>query len=353
MSYKIKMNKEDFYEISDKILVNNLTIDEYYVTFEIENGSYKILKNYDYDFNVIESLKGKINRLYNKYFLLCIGILITVAILFINSYRVNDICFNRDTPINNEIENTIKKSYKKILCFNFINIDFFQLSNDLSRCYFEYPSINVIKKNNNIYVNISEVIEIEDKVILNKGNLLSNKISVIDNFFIYEGKSNIYKNKVVQKGDVLIEGSNARGIVLGYTFNRIEITIPKEEKKYVQTGNKIEFNQINLFDYSYDINKKAQFDKFDKEIDEIFNLFDFFIIKKIVEFEKSAIINTYTLKEGQKLAENKIINDFNLEFELEMEKIVSITNILAIENEDSYDYIFIVKAYESLGIYEE
>ena len=85
------MNKEDFYEISDKILVNNLTIDEYYVTFEIENGSYKILKNYDYDFNVIESLKGKINRLYNKYFLLCIGILITVAILFINSYRVNDI----------------------------------------------------------------------------------------------------------------------------------------------------------------------------------------------------------------------------------------------------------------------
>ena len=59
------------------------------------------------------------------------------------------------------------------------------------------------------------------------------------------------------------------------------------------------------------------------------------------------------MTEGLKEAENRIKRDFLNNASNELEEILSITCLTSIELEDSYEYCFIVKSYESFGIYKE
>ena len=44
MNYKIKMSKNDFFKINNKLLASNLEIEDDDVIFEVEAGSFNILK---------------------------------------------------------------------------------------------------------------------------------------------------------------------------------------------------------------------------------------------------------------------------------------------------------------------
>ena len=107
------MNKDDYFKISNKIISSNLSINDEEVTFEIEGGSYNILKRTNYEFKVMESLKSKILRFFSRYGLLITGVMLLLSILYMNIYRVNRIEFNRDTPINADIEYRLKSSFKR------------------------------------------------------------------------------------------------------------------------------------------------------------------------------------------------------------------------------------------------
>lgn len=64
MVYKIRMKKEDYFKMNNKIISSNLTIEGDDVLFEIEGGSYNILKRTNYDYKVIESLQSKLIRFF-------------------------------------------------------------------------------------------------------------------------------------------------------------------------------------------------------------------------------------------------------------------------------------------------
>ena len=140
---------------------------------------------------------------------------------------------------------------------------------------------------------------------------------------------------------------------MGTAYEKVSINIPKEEKVYEFTNRTYEYFNVSIANYNFNINKKEDFQLYDQEKEEKFNLFDFFIIKKIVENEKSAIIKAYTISEGLEIAKQNIESSFYHNATNDLEKIISITNITAIENEDSYEYCFIVKSYESFGKYKE
>lgn len=353
MVYKIKMNKNDFLKVNNQILANNLEIVDNDIFFEVESGSYNILKKTNYEFKVIESISNKTKRLVRDYGLIIFGFLFLFSILYINSYRVSEIVFNRETPINDDIEKNLKDSFKTLLCFDFTDMDFYDYSRELCKSYFEYPYIKVEHKNNKVYVYIAEINEVTEIEKLNNGSLVSSKTGIVENYYVYSGVNNVYKNMFVKEGDVLIEGASAKGIVMGTTYERINISIPKEETIYEYSDISSEYYSICFGNYDFNISKNMNFSMYDQKKEEIFNLFDFFIIKKIVENEKSAIIKTYTLNEGLELAKNNIENVFYQNCTNDLEKIISITNIKAIEKEDSYEYSFIVKSYESFGIYKE
>ncbi|MDE5546968.1 MAG: sporulation protein YqfD [Anaeroplasmataceae bacterium] len=351
MIYKIKMNKDDYFRISNKIISSNLVINDDEVTFEIEGGSFNILKRTNYEFKIIESMKSKVLRFFSRYGLLITGILFLFSILYMNIYRVKKIEFNRETPINHEIEYRIKSSYKKLLCFDFCSLNYKEFSRDMQKTYFEYPFINVSCKNNVISVYIANVDEanytIDTPVI---GDIVAKKDGVVDVFYVYSGKSMVSKNKYVREGDLLIEGNNSvRGLVMATTYDKMEIEIMKKINLEQVTDETSSYYDLSLFNMNFSIGKKKSYDLFDKEESSVFNLFDFFSLKKIAETKKNAIIKTYSIDTALEEAKKRIEEDFDTHISNSLEKIIAITNTKTVETEDSYTFTFIVKKYESIG----
>ncbi|MDE5856587.1 MAG: sporulation protein YqfD, partial [Anaeroplasmataceae bacterium] len=296
MIYKIKMQKDDYFKISNKIISSNLIINDDEVTFEIEGGSFNILKRTNYEFKVIESMRSKILRFFSRYGLLVTGVLFLLSILYMNLYRVKTIEFNRETPINNEIEYRIKSSYKRLLCFDFCSLNYKEFSKDMQKTYFEYPFINVSCKNNVISVYIANVDEANYTVDTPlAGDIVAKKDGVVDVFYVYSGKSMVSKNKYVKEGDLLIEGNNGvRGLVMATTYDKMEIEVLKEIKQEQLTEEKSSYYDVSLFNMNFSLGKKESYDLYDKEESSVFNLFDFFSLKKIAETKKNAIIKTYS-----------------------------------------------------------
>lgn len=352
MVYKIKMNKDDYFKISNKIISSNLVINDDEVTFEIEGGSYNILKRTNYEFKVIENLKSKILRFFSRYGLLITGVLFLLSLLYMNIYRVQRIEFNRETPINQEIEYRIKSSYKRLLCFDFCSLNYKEFSKIMQKTYFEYPFIDVSCKNNIISVYIANIDEANYKVDSPiNGNIIAKKDGIVDVFYVYNGKSMVSKNKYVRQGDLLIEGnSSVRGLVMATTYDKMEIEIPKEVTEEQLTNEKSNYYDLSLFNMNFSLGKKSTYEDFFKEEALVFNLFDFFSLKKIAETKKNAIIKAYSKEEALVEAKKEIEEDFKIHQIFSLEKIIAITNTKAQETDDSYLFTFIVKKSESIGM---
>ncbi|MDE6656626.1 MAG: sporulation protein YqfD [Anaeroplasmataceae bacterium] len=353
MIYKIKMNKDDYFKISNKIISSNLIINDDEVTFEIEGGSYNILKRTNYEFKIIESIRSKIYRFFSRYGLLVTGVLFLLSILYMNIYRVKTIEFNRETPINKDIEYRLKSSYKRLLCFDFCSINYKEFSKDMQKTYFEYPFINVSCKNNVISVYIANVDEanytVEAPLV---GNIVAKKDGVVDVFYVYNGKSMVSKNKYVREGELLIEGNDSvRGLVLATTYDKMEIEVQKKISQEQLTEEQTSYYDLSLFNMNFSLGRKTFYELYDKEENLVFNLFDFFSLKKIAETKKNAIIKTYSKDTALELAKKRIEEDFSAHQSNSLEKIIAIANTKVEETDDSYTFTFIVKKYESIGAF--
>lgn len=348
------MNKDDYFKISNKIISSNLVINDNEVTFEIEGGSYNILKRTSYEYKVIESLYSKIYKFLSRYGLLITGILFLLSLLYMNTYRIKRIEFNRQTPINDEIEYRIKSSYKRLLFFDFCNINYQDFTNTMQKTYFEYPYINVYKRNNIIHVYIADIDEQYNADVALEGNIIAKKDGIVDSFYVYAGKGRVSKNKYVKAGDILIEGNmTSKGLILATTYDKINIQIAKKIDLYEITNERQVYYNLSLFNMSFNLAKKEVYEESISTEGLIFNMFDFFSLKKIEETKKNAIIKTYDEKSALEEAIKKIQNDFLNHQSNSLEKIIGITNTRILEDENSYYFTFIVKKYESIGAYEK
>lgn len=362
MLYKIKMKSDVFFKINNKLKTNNLEITLDYVIFELDINNYKILKNSNYKYELIDSLYNKTNLLIQKYYLIGIGILFVFSILYIDSYRVDDIVFNNDTPINNEIEEIISSKFRKLTIYEYSTIDYKELSNELRQAYSSYPYINVYKENDIIKVDIYNYNEKvnEEVYYQTNGDIIAKKAAIVDQFYIYNGSLNVYKNKYVNEGDILVRsliGNDvyvaAKGLILGYTYEKVKITIDKSSTSYEYTNNISNYHHISFFSLGFDLGKNNDFKLYDYDEKELFNLFGVFSIKQIVEKEKNVIISSYEYDEAISLANNIINEDFESKKTNDFERIVDSYIYKVSENIDSFDIEIILKKYESIGIFKE
>jgi len=352
MKYKVSMNKDDFFKLHNKISCTDLVIDGMNASFLVELGSLTIIKESKLSYRIEESFVKRIKMLLTRYYLLIFGLLFLFSILYINTFRVSKIIFSVETPINDEIEATIKKSYKRLFMHDFTNLDFNKLSLELQKKYVEYPYIAVYSNNNNVMVDIYDELSSLKSNHISNGYLVAKKDSIIDSFYVYGGNLEVYKNKFVKKGDILISSgmqSGGAGLVLGYTYEKIEMKINKVEKCEEISSNTQSYFQIEAFNNSFNVSKKASFNEFSYSENIIFNLFDIFRIKKIEETEKSVIIKTYDLNEAIELGKNEIINAFNKAMVSNHERIIDILPYNTVDDKACYKITYIVKKLESIG----
>lgn len=355
MKYHITMNKDDFFKVHKKIVATNVTIILDDVNFDCDYKSFGILKGTGYDYKLEGAIKDKVIGVIKKYHFIFLGLLFMLSVIYINTYRYENIIFNIESPINDELENDIKKRTKRLLFFDFLSLDYKQYSNNLRINYPEYPYIEVYHKANNVYIDIynyDDTIKLETNV---AGDIVSKYDGVIDLFYIYQGKNMVSKNKYVKEGEVLVSSLinetniQASGLIIGYTYQKIVVDIDKEQKKEGQTGNSSSFYNISLVDFNFDISKDANYNLYDEKKEEIFNLFSFFSITKCIQSEKYDIIKKNTLEDAINEAKTQISDEFERKRVSNLEKIDDLILYNSKENESTYTLTFIAKKYVSFG----
>jgi len=359
--YKIIMNKADFFKIHNRIATKNIEIIKEEVKFEVNHDALRTLKNIGYPYVLVDSFKIKSKLFLKKYYMVLIGFVFLFSLIYINNYRVSKIIFNTDTPINAEIEDRINSSIKDLFWFSFSNEDYTKLSKELRVQYSEYPYIEVYSKNNKIYVDIytyhDEYPELEDDQ--GYGSIVSKKDAVIDYFYIHKGNSLISKNKYVKKGDVLVDGYingsyiGAKGLVMGYTYESIDIVVNKVDEFEIETMNVDSYTEINFFGNKFNFGKDNEFSISEISKDNVFNLFDVFSIKKIEEVEKNVIIEENSLEAAIEKGKKVITENFNKNKTSSEEEMIDLYYYRYSESEDSYTITYIAKKLESIGIFKE
>ncbi len=359
MIYKIKMNKEDYFKINNKLISANVEINGEDVYFEVEAGSYQILKKSNYKYKLIESFRSKILRYLSKYSLIIVGLLFMFSILYMNAFRISKVQFNRETPINDEMEQTIRSAFKKLFFFNFCNLNYEKISRQFRVKYPQYPYINVSLKQNVIFVeiyNYDEVTHPADNS--TPGDIVAKKDGIVDVFYVYNGENQVKKNEYVQSGDILISGSvtdkriQASGLVMATTYEKYVLSQEKNTTESQLTDEKDRYVQITFFGLKFNFGKDHHYTQFEQNSTTTFNFFDFFTIKQIEDTKKDDIMKTYTYEEALEYSARRIEEDFQKSQVNSLEKIVALRELKCEETDQAYTFTFIVKKYESIGVFQ-
>lgn len=351
--YSIRMNKAVFFKHSDRIVASCVKVIDGHVYFKTDNVTKKYLDDNKIKYSLSDSQLSKIKKRIYQNLVLILSVFVFTMILYINTLRVSRICFNGDYKINGQIENKIKDEYSHFLFWDFISVDFEELSKRLRVSFSDYEWISAYKDGSTIYVVINN-----NETVVNEiqyGDIVAKKDAIVKNYKAFNGQAQIKENQYVKKGDVLISGNieggytEARGVVFGETFEERKVVIDKEKITQTETGNSYSYNLFSLFKKNFSIGKKDKYESYYSKKTLKFNLFNFFKIYKIEELQICDIINTYTFEDAIDLAKKQIMEEFDAAKHYEYEQISRIELLNHSETDDSYILKFLLKKVESIG----
>ena len=108
--YSIKMKKSLFFKYSEKIVASSVKVLDNFVYFKTDGITKKYLDENKINYTLSKNEITKIKKRILQNLILILSCLIFVLVLYINTMRVSNICFNGEYIINNQIEEKIKKS---------------------------------------------------------------------------------------------------------------------------------------------------------------------------------------------------------------------------------------------------
>ena len=354
--YSIKMKKNLFFKYSDKIVASSVMVQDGYVFFKTDGITKKYLDENKINYSLSENGISKFKKKICQNLILILSVIIFGLVLYINTKRVSKISFNGEYAINEQIEEKIKKEYSHFLFWNFISSDFEELSKSLRASFSDYEWISAYKDGSTIYV----VINNNEKAskIEQYGNIVAKKDAIIKSYLVYNGQAMIKENQYVKKGDVLISGqinnqfAEARGVILGTTFEEVELSVAKSNIELKETGNSYQYSLFSFFKSNFSIGKKNKYESYNTKKTLKFNLFDFFKIYKIEEHELCDIIEEYSFDTARDYAIAKITDDFNLNRHFEAEGLERIELLNHTEDNEKYTFKFLLKKVESIGEFQ-
>ena len=348
---QIKISHDDFLKYGSNITAKNVLICDDGISLETnkEGLKYLALNNV-----LVKRLdKTSFHFIFKHKIGFILGFFLFLSALIINNERINKIEFNGDFPINQAIYFYLEDNLKHLGPLSFLKADLKEINYSLRQRYSGYEWISVEKNGNSLYVEITRVGEgLITQATSEKGNLISKATGIVKEFRIYEGKHELYANKYVKAGDILVLGlgKEARGLILGEVYDYKEIKIKKQIAEDMFTGDFDNYERFTIFGCNFLFHKDKAFMRFDENEKKIFDLG---IIKyyDIQELEKCDIMTIYNYDEAYQYAKSIIIQEFNQNKEYQEEKIMAMELYQKSEDEDYFYFTFLVQKQINLGMF--
>ncbi|MFI3252059.1 MAG: sporulation protein YqfD [bacterium] len=358
-NYKISMYYDDYIVNHQDIIAYDLESKGNSIIFYTNKETLDYLNINNLNYVIERNIKEKIKKvLLLKKFVL-FGIIIIGFGIYLNAYRVQNVIFNIETPINNEIKTRIETSHKKVFFFDFSNIDYQQLSKDLRSEYSCYEWISVTKNYDVIEVEIIKTGLDNNYVDDLYGNIVATKDGIIETYLVTGGDILVTRNQYVKQGDILIQGSyydktvTPKGVILAHTFETQVYQVPKVIEETQLTGEKESYYRLNIINNIFDLKSNYIYNEYSEESIEVFKMPFLFTVYKVNRYNKQNIIYNNDIDSAIEYGYSKVEEHFNKTKVLDEEEIETCMLLTSIEYDDYYEVTYLVKKIESIGKFEE
>lgn len=354
--YKISLSYDDYFANSNKILSKNIELVGDSITFITNEESVKYLEDNNISYMLHTNSKIKAKKFFINKSGIMIGVILILFSIYLNSFRISEIKFNDNYPINDEVTNYINGQTQELLFFSFHKNNYNDLAKNLRNAFNEYEWISIEKKGSVLNVTIEPSTTkniVKDDVII--GNIVAKKDGMVESYMAFNGTSIVKDKMYVKKGDILINGkdynTHAKGYVLATTYETIKIDVLKQETREEYTGKNSGYYGLKLFGINMNIFKKHQFESKDIVEKKVFNIPYLITLNQIEEYEKNGIIYVYNATSAKEYAKSVILDDFSKSKTLNSEEIKRIEVLTVKEMEKHFEVTFLVKKIESIGVF--
>ncbi len=192
---------------------------------------------------------------------LVFGLVIYLILIFLSSLFVWDIKVVSDTEIPH---NVIIKNLEALGCYEgaFVpSIDFEDLCIDYVDRYRDFSWVSVNLKGTVAYVEIQEK-KLYSEEADTPRNLIASHGGIIEDYSVYEGRSQVEAGNVVKRGDLLVSGivdnkegayrlCRAKGEVMATVDTELTVELPFNYQKQIYTGRRFEERRIRFFNFTF------------------------------------------------------------------------------------------------------
>ena len=345
--YYVKVKKEEF--IKKQIRnVENVNVIEDEVIF---------YTNEKYD-NGVNRYKCFFNKVFKSYYLFIISFIIIFGLLFCSNNYIREVVFEDQLFYSESVYNEVCDNLKKVGRIYLLKGTLNELNSEIQKKFYNYSYIGLVRKTGKLIIVIrllpkyDKVEEENDSI----GNLVSAYNAYIVGYKIKKGVSLVNISQVVRAGDVLITGNlkhhlninnkddyvHPSGAVFGRVVVYEEVVVNKVNSVKVLNGNVEKYYLLRINNFCIG-KEKEKYSEFDKKEKDIFKLFSFIKLTRIIQYEKEQIIIDYDGQTSFSYAVSELERRFIEKKRYEEEKITSVELIDSSYKNGEFRYLFCVK----------
>lgn len=327
LNVKKKQKKEEFFKEPPKQFYNSI-INEDEIIYELRDIRNNSIVCYSKSFM-------------KKYLIIVLGMIVMFGIIVSSSIFIREVAFSgyEDERVYQEVNQNLKK----IGPFYYPVVKLNVFESKLRADHPEYAWIGLRKEASLLYIDIDKIdVEVVPEEVTKKGDIVSSAYGVIDKMVILRGKSNVSLGDVVKKGQVLVSGMiDEKNVVSPFayvyanTYNYEKVVV---DKCY-------QYNSVKLvnskFSFIESANSKVIFD------------FYFFKIYRNYSLEINSHNDVRRVEEGRMYAESIVKKNFNSSHNLDSEILKEIKIISFVEDEEHFEFTFLVNKYENIATFVE
>lgn len=318
---------------------------------------------------VIDHSKNFLHNIVYNHIVILVSLITIFFIFLTSSLFIRDISFKDSSKYDYDVYTTVKHHIKQIGPFNILDCKLNDLGNELRTTYPHFAYIGVLKVGAKIVIEIEkqEVPIISDKDENSFGDIIAMYDGYITGVEVKKGILCVTTSQSVKKGELLISGNldyktnpssnanyvHARGKVIAKVATYEKIKVPKNVLEERYTGNQHKHYVINAFNKSLEIGNNKNLNIGHEVITEIFNLGNIFGIYQVNSYDLSKVTISYDEESALNFAKSKIQYDFSLMISTDEEKILSIDLVMVEENDEYFEFNFLVRAIRDIGTFRK
>ena len=336
------------------------------LTFYCTNAVLKKIDQLQIPYQKENRIKKTIERksMFKK--LSILGIILLIALFFLNQLFLREITFDDASIYDADIYQTVEGYTKKIGPYLYLKSSVNQISSYLRTKFYYYGYVGIYKKGSKLVIVVKhqDVNENKNENPTLYGELIAKYNCRIDYVAIHSGIVLMFSGDTVKKGDVIVTSNMQymenlynkdylvpiEGIVLGNTYRYQEIHILKKEKVKLYTGETLKSYQLIVGDK--EMGKiKHNFEDYAIIRNDCLTMFHKLRLVETIVYEKKSQELIRFVDEARKISLIQLHQEFEKNRIDAKEKIVSIKELEYTENDTEFIFYYLVNYYENIVEY--